>query len=817
MSALSAAAATRTDDAIDEVDNLSDSPNDVSQDRNDVSEEMESEEHKSHLESGSSFREKSKARLPSDTLAVEESRDNFGCSNGPFSRQKEVSNKNHEESKYLKSGKHSTPAQDHRSQEYEISKKYVGAFPPVKTHKDQNELHTDGEVHLHDSQIMESETTSPSSFTRKSVAGGVRIRDCLGEGTSVEESKPMETHSADDKQRIESRFASPAVRTRSLSPGAEIKDGNKRPAVICDFFTKGWCIKGNSCRFLHAKHDINNTTQLLEEDVATASAKASLKTDAQFDEGSRNRTKRSRMPSFPDPLACSVGNNDLFSSDLSSERILTQEPGESKRLPQFQENHRLSLLQKENTSSDNSPSSREDIGFILSSTDAGRESLRHNWPADYGNCASLINEGSSPIFRNNLHLEYRSSSIGSAVLSSNYHSGNPSSYPISLEERPWIQSRYMHNDYSSQAFSHTMNSSLGTSGPTSSGFPSHHISTWTGLSFPFSSASLSASPLDAKKLLDSNRECRNSRLALFLRSTSSFSVSEPEKPQISSDYKTKISSNDWEPSVPFQPSSVIASIDTSSPGSKYDPLRDSFDSPKIGHMSLKLAFSSVGDSALNTSDQKLCGDSMLSNTVVPGCNGDKTSVSSHGRFNENMLDKNCCTDRNDSLADREEGVGTSIVDEQNGAIPKEHDPSVSTYFEDISKSKKINANYDNRIQGDGCRHNKEPKADWERQNSEMDLEHKADGDERKESKLTKHFRNDLVEFVKELLKPSWREGRLSKDAHNTIVKKAVDKVLATLQPRQIPTTMESTKQYLSSSQPKIAKLVEGYVDKYGKS
>lgn len=170
----------------------------------DVSEEMESEEHKSHLESGSSFREKSKARLPSDTLAVEESRDNFGCSNGPFSRQKEVSNKNHEESKYLKSGKHSTPAQDHRSQEYEISKKYVGAFPPVKTHKDQNEPHTDGEVHLHDSQIMESETTSPS-FTRKSAAGGARIRDCLGEGTSVEESKPMDTHSADDKQRIESR------------------------------------------------------------------------------------------------------------------------------------------------------------------------------------------------------------------------------------------------------------------------------------------------------------------------------------------------------------------------------------------------------------------------------------------------------------------------------------------------------------------------------------------------------------------------------------------------------------------------------------
>lgn len=173
----------------------------------DVSEKAESEEHKSHVESGSSSREKSKVRLPSDTIAIEESRDNFDCSNGPFSRQKVVSSKNHEESKYLKSGKHLTPAEDNGSQEYEISKKYVGAFLPVKARKEQNELHTDGEVHLHNSQIMESETTSPSSLTRKSMAGGVRIRDCLGEGTSVEESKPMDVHSADDKQRMESRCA----------------------------------------------------------------------------------------------------------------------------------------------------------------------------------------------------------------------------------------------------------------------------------------------------------------------------------------------------------------------------------------------------------------------------------------------------------------------------------------------------------------------------------------------------------------------------------------------------------------------------------
>ena len=72
----------------------------------------------------------------------------------------------------------------------------------------------------------------------------------------------------------------------------------------------------------------------------------------------------------------------------------------------------------------------------------------------------------------------------------------------------------------------------------------------------------------------------------------------------------------------------------------------------------------------------------------------------------------------------------------------------------------------------------------------------------------RHFHAALVDLIKELLKPTWHEGHLNKDAHNTIVKKAVDKVLGTIQPHQIPITFESVKLYLSSSQPKIARLVE---------
>ncbi|KAJ8534899.1 hypothetical protein K7X08_016627 [Anisodus acutangulus] len=80
-----------------------------------------------------------------------------------------------------------------------------------------------------------------------------------------------------------------------------------------------------------------------------------------------------------------------------------------------------------------------------------------------------------------------------------------------------------------------------------------------------------------------------------------------------------------------------------------------------------------------------------------------------------------------------------------------------------------------------------------------------------------HFRGALVEFVKELLKPTWHEGLLMRDAYKMIVKKAVDKIINSLTPDQIPKMAESIKQYLSVSKPKVAKLIEGYLEKYGKS
>jgi len=86
----------------------------------------------------------------------------------------------------------------------------------------------------------------------------------------------------------------------------------------------------------------------------------------------------------------------------------------------------------------------------------------------------------------------------------------------------------------------------------------------------------------------------------------------------------------------------------------------------------------------------------------------------------------------------------------------------------------------------------------------------------KDSKAMKAFRTALAEFAKEILKPTWREGHMSKEAFKTIVKKAVDKVAGTLQSHQIPNTQERIEQYLESSRVKLTKLVEGYVEKYVK-
>ena len=77
----------------------------------------------------------------------------------------------------------------------------------------------------------------------------------------------------------------------------------------------------------------------------------------------------------------------------------------------------------------------------------------------------------------------------------------------------------------------------------------------------------------------------------------------------------------------------------------------------------------------------------------------------------------------------------------------------------------------------------------------------------KDSRSMKLFKIAVADFVKEVLKPSWRQGNMSKEAFKTIVKKTVDKVSGAMKSHQIPKSQTKIDQYIDSSQRKLTKLV----------
>ncbi|GAV75315.1 hypothetical protein CFOL_v3_18794 [Cephalotus follicularis] len=86
----------------------------------------------------------------------------------------------------------------------------------------------------------------------------------------------------------------------------------------------------------------------------------------------------------------------------------------------------------------------------------------------------------------------------------------------------------------------------------------------------------------------------------------------------------------------------------------------------------------------------------------------------------------------------------------------------------------------------------------------------------KDSRSMKLFKIAVADFVKEVLKPSWRQGNMSKEAFKTIVKKTVDKVSGAMKSHQVPKSKAKIEHYIDSSQRKLTKLVMGYVHKYVK-
>ncbi|KAL9241452.1 hypothetical protein vseg_015564 [Gypsophila vaccaria] len=140
-----------------------------------------------------------------------------------------------------------------------------------------------------------------------------------------------------------------------------------------------------------------------------------------------------------------------------------------------------------------------------------------------------------------------------------------------------------------------------------------------------------------------------------------------------------------------------------------------------------------------------------------------------------------------------------ILDEEGGNMKQQESVTVS------------NGDEKNKITAEGSR--KEPE---NRPSEDVPADEGDDGNKSKETKAIRPFKFALAEFVKELLKPSWKDGQVSKDAYKTIVKKVVDKIIDT-QGLQIPQTKEKIDQYLSCSKPKIEKLVQAYVGKFQKN
>ncbi|XVE88080.1 hypothetical protein DITRI_Ditri19aG0039900 [Diplodiscus trichospermus] len=751
--------------------------------RNDANNLMESKGYDGCLGSDSlGAPGKFETRIPSKTLYLGESGANFKFSsipNEPLATQKEDLCTNYECSRYSISGKE--PAKEKAIQEYVVSGKGAQVVLERKDLDNHHEQHSTSKSCLIVNEITH-ETTKLSSITGEEVAineiipipvryhsGGVNT--CLGFN---EKSKHMDGQTEEDKRRIKSRSAAPQTNIGSQSPGIEFKSGNKRPALICDFFARGWCIKGSSCRFVHIKDSVNNPRQQLEEDVAAADGKRAV----QLGEGFRNAAERSRSPGSTDTLPSSVVDKNALSSHVFSERIMPLEHDVNQRLHQFCEIKfplRLSKDKFMGTSLRLSEST-DDLGL---SKDVRQNIIGQNLPADnHAKPASQSDRGRSTS-RNSFLPEYISSLSGSVTSLGN---------------------TYRENQF-------------------------YRVSTWIA-SLPFSS-SLSACSVGAQKESDNDGECDTSRLPSLLQGSSPLCSCQPENfpvndiardPLHFAEYGTKISSDDWEPSVPFRPSFFVTSGLSSSPQSQYDPLRDSIDLSNAGERSLIFSFSSQGPSLLNVAHQPTNHYCAATGLLVPKCNGDKRTASCHNRHqHENLVNKNCYTSGKDSLVtDANDGI--SAADMHNGTLAKEEISSVASHVNDFSKTNKIDTGHDGRHRRDWPRCKKELQVDKVRETNEIDvdLKHKADGDVLKESKVMKHFHAALVDLIKELLKPTWLEGHLSKDAHNTIVKKAVDKVLGSIQPHQVPSTFESVEKYLSSSQPKIARLVEGYIDKYRK-
>uniref|UniRef100_A0A803LQ18 C3H1-type domain-containing protein n=2 Tax=Chenopodium quinoa TaxID=63459 RepID=A0A803LQ18_CHEQI len=521
------------------------------------------------------------------------------------------------------------------------------------------------------------------------------VSDQLGnmETADVEESKLLSeeadhhSQSRQDMNHKDSRSWFPRVRPRSLSSGAECEDGSKRPAIICEYFVKGWCIKGSSCRFLH-KRDHENATQVEGGVLLT-------KSELSPDKGSGDNIGKGIQEE------CGVGSRQYEDTDTNA------------------------LLERKVSSSLFSI----DFKNFPSCKDGSR-------PISTSREVEVDNHGLSVAESSSIPWQNFCSRFGSSMRELGVSSGLDSISRL-VEESAAMRRRYSLDAQSS--------------------VPPYHFSSWKNTSLlrnsPLYSGSNSAKYSDSSYTLD--------RLLSFK-------------------YKKAFTPYNWEPSVPFQSSYFKPPVNKSS-DVPYDPFRDSIEKSDIGRESVRL--SSCGQ----TQDAK----------SISGQN----SLELPRRLEIESWDKNYSGHDKVIPAVEAESAATSNSDAQNKSLTEEENPMVPGSVKAILKASRSVNDGNSKIQSG------ELKLENGRQPIELDDE---------ESKIIRCFRAALIEFVKELMKPIWHEGRLSKDVYKVIVQKAEDKILSNLKPNQVPNSSELIKQYLSFSRPKILKLIQAYVDKYGR-
>ncbi|KAJ7968592.1 Zinc finger CCCH domain-containing protein 27-like [Quillaja saponaria] len=683
-------------------------PQNADEDNKDFNGDMGSEGQDGNFRPGSSP-ENAKLMLPSNALIMGETSGIprlSGLSNEQLAMEKVNMHMNNETSNSLKSGKHLVTSELDRSQGLEVDKENARSFlDSKKSSGEHSHSHVDSKAHIYDGKVMKTETTNPFDDIGKEVAAtslerAGSVEETNGDQNSSVRIRLMELQKGDDIKRKASRSNAPDLSTRSLSPRTEISNGNKRPAAICDFFAKGWCIRGSSCRFLHIKDHVNNTGRKAEGDLAGAKGK----TEAQLDEGLEDNSEGPVMPDHADPLTSVFGSTSAYLCKPPAERAVHWEQ-EGQVWHPFHEKQKFPLLQK------------EDLSF--------------------GNHAPAISRGSSSSI-DSLFPEY---SMSNAL--GNHYSTNLSSHSTCQEGLTNTRGQHINNigERIYPCFLHQ----------------------------EFHCIQLN---IDQKSLqmIGNLLNLSDPHFLLLLQ------VYHP-------------------------------------PGSQYNPLRDSIEIPNIGDGSLKVYFYNQGSPIQASSHMRIFGESALSGNQAAD-NDNKSSVSSHDRFSENVVDKACFPCERDFIATETETTAGTSGECQNRTVAM---GGTQLDLKDFTKTNKQSIEPNGRDQIDGSIHKKDLKVDRDIIDNEMDVDCKLEGNVQKELKILRPFRAALIELVKELLKPTWREGNLSKEAHNVIVRKSVDKVLCTLQPHQFPCTTDNVKHYLSSSRSKITKLVEGYVDKYGKS